>query len=287
MQDSYYQKAQKVVEELEPVVQGLVNMITIDDVISPENACGVQLSPYQNATYYREGLFSTVYKADGPKGQLIAVKLTTPSRMSAPHNSFREARILHQAANKHVIPLLSTNRQPDGHYLLVFPFVAFDMEELLHQRALNSEQIRSHLCDLFSALSHIHSKGIIHRDIKPSNLLLVSPLGPAYLADFGVAWMDGDEASEPADKKITDVGTTCYRPPELLFGHAGYNSSLDLWAAGCIVAQVVSEGYKTLFDAGPLGSELALIQSIFKTLGTPTRETWPVSFFVHSREDLN
>ena len=85
--------------------------------------------------------------------------------------------------------------------------------------------------------------------------------------------MPGDAASEPPSKKITDVGTTCYRPPELLFGHTAYDSSLDLWAAGCVVAECITR--MTLFDAGALGSELALIQSIFKTLGTPNDDTWP------------
>ena len=85
--------------------------------------------------------------------------------------------------------------------------------------------------------------------------------------------MPGDAASEPADKKITDVGTTCYRPPELLFGHTAYGCSLDLWAAGCMVAECLTS--KTLFDAGALGSELALIQSIFQTLGTPNDNIWP------------
>ena len=152
----------------------------------------------------------------------------------------------------------------------------FDLEGLLHQNALSHSQIHSHLRDLFSALSHIHSFGIIHRDIKPANILLASPSGPAYLADFGIAWLDGDEASESVKRKITDVGTACYRPPELLFGHTSYDYSLDLWAAGCVVAEALMDKGKTLFDAGPLGSELALIQSIFKTLGTPTVESWPV-----------
>ena len=78
------------------------------------------------------------------------------------------------------------------------------------------------------------------------------------------------------DEKITDVGTTCYRAPELLFGKTSYDSSVDMWAAGCVVAEAMFHGTKTLFDAGPLGSEFALIQSIFKTKGTPTTETWPV-----------
>ena len=87
--------------------------------------------------------------------------------------------------------------------------------------------------------------------------------------------MPGDSASEPPNQKITDVGTTCYRPPELLFGHTAYDCSLDLWAAGCVVAECLLPKAKTLFKAGALGSELALIQSIFRTLGTPNDEVWP------------
>ncbi|CAD0112015.1 unnamed protein product [Aureobasidium uvarum] len=74
-----------------------------------------------------------------------------------------------------------------------------------------------------------------------------------------------------------DVGTTSYRPPELMFGNQWYNTSLDMWATGCVVAQVVSLGSQTLFDSGDLGSDLALIKSIFSTLGTPDLEKWPVT----------
>ncbi|KAL8764746.1 MAG: hypothetical protein Q9194_006866, partial [Teloschistes cf. exilis] len=82
-------------------------------------------------------------------------------------------------------------------------------------------------------------------------------------------------SEETPTHKITDVGTTAYRPPELLFGHRAYTTSLDIWAAGCVLAETLTTpltplpAYRTLFDPGPLGSDLALIQSIFKTLGTP------------------
>ncbi|SLM37511.1 cell division protein kinase [Lasallia pustulata] len=261
-------------EQLEPVPVDRIER-TSNAEIDGTSTRGTHMGTYKNATYHRNGLFSTVYKATDTDNQLVALKLTTPSQMTAPHDSVREARILAEASSTHVIPLLSTFRQAGGHFVLVFPFMPCDFEELLHQHALSPAQICSHLHDLFTALCHIHSLSVIHRDIKPSNILLASPSGPAYLADFGIAWMPGDEGSEPVDSKITDVGTTSYRPPELLFGHAAYNESLDMWAAGCVVAEAATPKASALFDAGPLGSELALIQSIFKTLGTPSSSVWP------------
>lgn len=246
------------------------------DHVELSSASCTTIGSYVNAIYYREGICSTVYKSRDVNGKLVALKLTRPSAMTPPHDSEREGRILIQCASSHVVALTDTFRQPGGYYILVFPFMPHDLDGLLGQKVLNLDQVKSHLRDLFLALEHLHSMGVIHRDIKPSNILLASPSGPAYLADFGIAWSPNDKASEPADRKITDVGTTSYRPPELLFGHAAYDCSLDLWAAGCVVAEALSLSNRTFFDAGALGSELALIQSVFKTLGTPNLEIWPV-----------
>jgi len=253
----------------------------LDHSSQPTKQIGVH-----QAVYHASGAFSTVYKAlEKGNGtvpdRLIALKVTKPSQAQAPHDPRREARILAAARHASVVPVLSTFSISDGHFVLSFPFARLDLASLLdapqkiRRNAIFKSQTRKHLQSLFSALAHIHSLGIIHRDIKPSNILLEGPGGPAYLADFGIAYMPADPASEPAGEKITDVGTTCYRPPELLFGNKAYGTSLDLWAAGCVVAETVEKG--ELFDAGDLGSEFALIKSQFSTLGTPTDETWPVS----------
>jgi len=247
---------------------------------------GRTIGKYENAVYHREGIFSAVYKAlaleDGgyfpqeAKSKLVALKVTTPSTMEPPHDSKREAKIMAEAVSDRVMPLLETFRADGSHFVLVFPFMRFDLNDLLQNNTLSDQQIKKCLKDLFTALAHIHSQGIIHRDVKPSNILLRSLDGPAYLSDFGIAWSPTVLGSEAADSKITDVGTTCYRPPELLFGNTHYGCSLDLWAAGCTVAEVLDPGHATLFDSGELGSDLALIQSIFKKLGTPTLDVWPV-----------
>lgn len=247
---------------------------------------GPDFGPYRKATFYKHGRFSSVFKAadkdqvgemDGPTPNLVALKVTTPSAMTPPHDSEREARILQEARSESVIQLLSTMWQPGGRLVLVFPFVPMDLETLMQSSSVHQNDVKSIARDLFKGLSHLHSLQIIHRDVKPSNILLRSQTGPAYLADFGIAWSPNDPASEPAQEKITDVGTTSYRPPELLFGYKAYDTSLDLWAAGCTVAEMIRPYHRSIFDAGDLGSELALIRSIFLTLGTPDEESWPVS----------
>lgn len=274
----------------------------VDEVPSPPKSTlddsshqiGQTIGPFTNCTHHATGLFSTVYKqTNTDPTKSLAIKVTIPSQSHPPHNPKREARILAAAAHPFVISLVTTHTL-SSHFLLVFPFQSFHLGQILGQGfPLKEMSARSILEDLFFALAHIHSKGIIHRDIKPANILLSTPGGPAFLADFGIAWVPNDPASEPSDQKITDVGTTCYRPPELLFGHKAYGPEIDMWAAGCVVAECVMRGLDgseklsvkvdevewTLFDAGAVGSDLALIKSIFETLGTPSDGTWPVCSF--------
>ena len=246
---------------------------------------GTKIGRFTNAQHFRDGLFSEVFKAVDPefqdeegRSQIVALKVTTPDMMTPPHNAKREARVLQSTKGANIIPLIETFQQSGGRFVLAFPFMPYDLSGLLHQNQMSDDSRRSILTDVFSGLVHIHSLGIIHRDIKPSNILLSTPNGPAVIADFGIIWSPSDPESEPATEKILDVGTTCYRPPELLFGGQSYGTELDMWAVGCVVAQVLCLGSETLFDAGDLGSELALIKSVFETLGTPDLDVWPVRF---------
>ncbi|KAF2649560.1 kinase-like protein [Lophiostoma macrostomum CBS 122681] len=284
--DDYHRRCAEKIQDLSQNARS--RTLAEQDQERVPSPTGIAIGRYQNAVYWSEGLFSVVYKASAPEvetisstqsnsgqSKVVALKVTTPSVMEPPHDSRREARILDLAASDHVIPVLETCRDAGSQFVLVFPFMPFVLDQLLHDHELSKPQARLHLRDLFSALDFIHSQRIVHRDIKPSNILLRSIDGPAYLSDFGIAWAPTATGSEPAESKITDVGTTCYRPPELLFGNKQYGTSLDLWAAGCTVAEVVVHKHPTLFDSGELGSDLALIQSIFTKLGTPNLEVWP------------
>lgn len=209
----------------------------------------------------------------------MALKVITETHNVEPHNPGREVRILQQLSHPSIITLSETFRDQESRLVMTFPFMPLTMAKVIGAGNVPEELTRNTFQDLFSALAYLHEKGIIHRDIKPSNLLLVSPTGPAYLSDFGTAWHPTlSTVDEPAHHKVLEVGTTCYRAPETLFGNRSYGTSLDIWEAGTMLVECIRKPPSPLFesrDTSEDGNQLGLILSMFKTLGTPTKETWP------------
>ncbi|KAH8847782.1 hypothetical protein MCOR27_001901 [Pyricularia oryzae] len=237
---------------------------------------GVRIGTHQNCQYIASGVTAEVYRCD-----TRAFKVIVETHNIAPHDPVRESRILAELSRP-CIPLLETFRDHEQRLVLVFPYMPLSLEEQLQQKGeagLTPERIRSHFRDVFTALRQIHGKSIIHRDIKPSAILLKSPDGPAYLADFGTAWHPQLScATEPQDAKILDIGTGPYRAPEVLFGDKGYGTAVDMWGAGAMLVECCRPSHVPLFESRAAhedGNQLGLILSIFKTIGSPTAETWP------------
>merc|ERR1719162_2875655 len=67
-----------------------------------------------------------------------------------------------------------------------------------------------------------------------------------------------------------DVITLWYRAPEILLGCQRYGAEVDMWSVGCIIAEMAT-GQATI----PGDSEIGTIFKIFRTLGTPSEESWP------------
>lgn len=222
-----------------------------------------------------DGVTSDVYRA----GDFALKVITTAHRPMEPHNPQREAKILAKLRPP-CIPLLDVFRDQDQQLVLRFPFMPLNLAQLLAAGPLSKLQLRAIFTDTLRALEHIHiAHGIVHRDIKPSAVLLSSPSGPAFLSDFGTAWHPELSAhSEPAADKILDIGTGPYRAPEVLFANKAYGPPVDMWGFGVMLAEAICSPPAPPFDSRPVdeeGNQLGLILSIFKTLGTPTPETWP------------
>lgn len=97
-------------------------------------------------------------------------------------------------------------------------------------------QVKCYMHQLLSGLEHCHNRGVLHRDIKGSNLLIDNG-GILKIADFGLATI-----VDPSHKHAltSRVVTLWYRAPELLLGATDYGAGIDLWSAGCILAELLA-----------------------------------------------
>lgn len=110
-----------------------------------------------------------------------------------------------------------------------------------------------------------HQRRVLHRDLKPQNLLIDNK-GVIKLADFGLARAFGI----PVRVYTHEVVTLWYRAPEILLGSQRYSTPVDIWSVGCIFAEMMTK--RPLFHGD---SEIDQLFRIFRTLTTPTDETWP------------
>lgn len=107
-------------------------------------------------------------------------------------------------------------------------------------------------------LRYLHGRGFIHRDVKPENVL-ISQNGTVKLADFGFAKARSDQP--PFTPYIS---TRWYRAPEILLRFAKYNASVDIFALGCVMAELYR--LAPLFDGE---NETEHLMKIVSVLGTP------------------
>lgn len=116
---------------------------------------------------------------------------------------------------------------------------------------------------LFNSLPS--SSSTSHKDLKPNNLL-VTASGVVKIADFGLAISFGS----PSREYTSQVVTIWYRAPELLYGAKAYGPGVDMWAMGCILAEL-----ELRTPLLPGENDLDQLSKIFHLCGTPTGESWP------------
>jgi protein kinase len=177
----------------------------------------------------------------------------------------REIRSLKKLSHPNIIKLREVIRENEELYF-VFEFCEANLYQVMRsQKALPEMKIRQIMSQVLGGLHYIHRSGFFHRDIKPENILCLENGDHCKIADFGLA---REIRSRPP---FTDyVSTRWYRSPELLLRATVYNSPVDLWAAGVLMAELYT--LRPLFPGTSESDELFKICSV---LGTPTMQTWP------------
>ena len=227
-------------------------------------------SSFQQLEKLGEGTYATVFKGRNRQtGELVALKeIHLDSEEGTPSTAIREISLMKELKHENIVSLHDVIHT-ENKLMLVFEYMDKDLKKYMESRGdhgrLDHITIKSFMQQLLRGIAFCHDNRVLHRDLKPQNLL-INTKGQLKLADFGLARAFGI----PVNTFSNEVVTLWYRAPDVLLGSRTYNTSIDIWSAGCIMAEMFSG--RPLFPGTTNEDQL---QKIFRLMGTPSERTWP------------
>ena len=218
------------------------------------------------------GTFGVVYRAKDEKtGEIFAIKRVFQDKKY----KNRELDILKELNHPNIIRLkhfFYTKGEKEGNEPEIFLNCVMDylpqtLSRILSINYQSRKQLDPFIAKLYAyqmllSIKYIHSIGITHRDIKPQNILVDQKTNIIKLCDFGSA-----KKLIQGQKSLAYICSRYYRAPELIFGATNYDSQIDVWSMGCVIAELVLG--RPLFPGSSPSDQLV---EIIKILGTPTKE---------------
>lgn len=265
---------------------------------------------YKEEKKLGQGTFGEVYKGIHLETQRqVAMKriIVNVEKDLFPITAQREITILRRLDHKNIIKLIeivydqspSASSRPDQaqaagksaltkSFYMILPYMVSDLSGILHNPRLKLKlgDIKNMMLQLLESINYIHCEKFMHRDIKTANIL-IDHNGVLKLADFGLARIyygappnlryPGGAGS--GAKYTSVVVTRWYRAPELVLGDKTYTTAVDIWGAGCVFAEFLEK--KPILQGT---SDIDQGHVIFKLLGTPDDEEWPLAKYLPGAE---
>ncbi|WP_284466984.1 serine/threonine-protein kinase [Actinomadura madurae] len=196
---------------------------------------GRYVGPYRLGRELGRGGMGTVHLAEAPDGRPVAIKIINREMTGTP--DFRERFRREVTAARQVrpfctAPVLDANMDGEPFYVVTEYIQGPTLEHVISTYGpLGGSDLEGLAAGIATALSAIHSAGVVHRDLKPENILL-SPFGPRVI-DFGIARRIG------TDHRITragqSMGTPAFMAPEGLVDEP-ITAAADVFSWGSVVA---------------------------------------------------
>ncbi|KAL6553284.1 Shaggy-related protein kinase eta [Orobanche gracilis] len=241
----------------------------ISTTIGGKNGEHKQTVSYMAERVVGTGSFGVVFQAKCIEtGETVAIKKVLQDR----RYKSRELQLMRIMDHPNVVSLkhcfYSTTSQNELFLNLVMEYVPETMYHVLKRYSdMNQKMpliyVKLYTYEIFRGLAYMHSvAGVCHRDLKPQNVLVDPQTHQVKICDFGSA-----KVLVRGEANISYICSRFYRAPELIFGATEYTTSIDIWSAGCVLAELLLG--QPLF---PGENAVGQLVEIIKVLGTPTRE---------------
>ena len=197
-----------------------------------------------------KGGMGKVYEAHHEEiGKRVAVKCIS-SKFAEDEGAvarfFREARAAAAIGHRSIIDVYDVGREDDGSIYMVMEYLeGRSLGEVLCQRKKLDPALTAYVtCQVLSALSAAHEKGVVHRDLKPDNIFLVSnrqAWPEVKLLDFGISKIIGAmDTEERLTATGAVLGTPYYMSPEQTVGRSDVDHRIDIYSMGVILYECVT-----------------------------------------------
>ena len=227
-----------------------------------------QLRQYTPQRVVGKGAYGVVFTALDRFGRVVAIKKIREN------HSFKDREVEMMEAVRglsNVISILGHFRTTVKLHSEVFLHIVmeylpsdlyrFTLEHRRNDRFIPLVYIKAFAYQMFNALQNIHRKGIVHRDIKPQNLLINEETGELKVCDFGSA-----KRIESDQRSVSYIQSRYYRAPELMYDCQYYTSAIDVWSAGCVLAEMFLVGQPIFLGLSPA----AQLYEIERIIGPPS-----------------
>ncbi|KAK9793664.1 putative Kinase-like domain-containing protein [Seiridium cardinale] len=248
---------------------------------------------YKVVGFISSGTYGRVYKALGRQGQPgeFAIKKFKPDKegeqiqyTGISQSAIREMALCSELNNPNVIRLVEIILE-DKCIFMVFEYAEHDLLQIIHHHTQNPRHpippatVKSIMFQLLNGCLYLHNNWVLHRDLKPANIMVTSA-GRVKIGDLGLARLFHKPLHSlfSGDKVVV---TIWYRAPELLLGSRHYTPAIDMWAVGCIMAELLSlrpifKGEEAKMDSKKtVPFQRNQMQKIVDIMGLPTKEQWP------------
>ena len=215
-----------------------------------------------------DGTYGTVYKGvDTKTNEYVAIKkMKKKYKQWEECKQLKEIQALINLRHSNIVTLNQVILEKEE-LNIIFEFIGINLFEWRKNLNEISEcKIRNIAFQILQGLAYMHKNNYFHRHMKPENILISGD--QVKLADFGLA---REIRSNPP---FTDyVATRWYRSPEVVLNSKIYNSPIDIFALGAIIAELYTG--KPLFPGKEASEQM---NKICEVLGTPSQSEWPEGY---------
>jgi hypothetical protein len=202
---------------------------------------GTAVGAYKVIEEIGRGGMGIVYLAEDTRlGRLVALKSLPSALAMQPELRQRLRREARAAAtiSHPAVAVVFALEEMDDHLFIASEYVRGEtLRDEIARGPIAPDRARAIATDIAGALAAAHDAGVIHRDLKPENVL-IKPDGGVKVVDFGIAQIEGPEATR-LTRAGSMLGTPAYMAPEQLLGES-VDGRADIYAWGIVLSEMLT-----------------------------------------------